>query len=91
VVAEPLDVGHAVRAAGDHAEVVLGQPHDREVGLEAAGSTEDRGVDHATDRDVHLAHATLHRRERAGADDVEDANAERSKMPAARASRGARR
>ena len=36
VVGEPLEVGHAVRAAGDHAVAVVRQPHHGEVGAEAA-------------------------------------------------------
>ena len=36
VVGEPLEVGHPVGAAGDDAERVVGQAHDRQVLLEAA-------------------------------------------------------
>ena len=60
-------------AAGDDAEDVLLEPHDREVGLEAARLGQDRRVDDAADRDVHLAHRdVLDGRQRARADDVED-------------------
>ena len=45
VVAEPLAVEVAVRAAGDDPEAVLGQPHDRQVGAEAAALVDDRRVD----------------------------------------------
>ena len=74
VVAEPLQVGHPVRAAGDDAEVVVGQPHDRQVGAEAAARREHRRVDDLAELHVHLAHRhALHGLERARADDVEDA------------------
>ena len=49
MVSEPLVVGHAVCAAGDDAEVLVAEPHDREVGLEAAARREPRRVDHAAD------------------------------------------
>jgi hypothetical protein len=62
-----------VSAAGDHAEVVVGQAHDREVGAEATGLVEDRGVDDAADLHVGLGDDdVLHRGQRLGADDVED-------------------
>ena len=74
LVAEPLAVGHAVRAAGDDAEVVLAQPHHGQVGEEAALGVEHRRVDDLADRDVALRDAgPLHRLERARALDVEDA------------------
>ena len=74
VVGEPLQVGHAVRAAGHDAELLVAEPHDREVGAEAAARREHRRVDHAPDRDVALAHRdALHGRERARAGHVEDA------------------
>ena len=73
VVPEPLEVGHAVGAAGDDPEDVLLEAHDREVGLEAARLGQDGRVDHAADRDVHLAHRDLlDGRQGARADDVED-------------------
>ena len=73
VVGEPLLVGRAVRAAGDDAEELLAEPHDREVGLEAAARREDRGVDDPPDGHVHLPHRhALHGGERAGPGDVED-------------------
>ena len=73
VVGEPLLVGRAVGAAGDHPEELLAEPHDREVGLEAAAGREDRCVDDPPDRDVHLPHRhALHGGERAGPGDVED-------------------
>jgi hypothetical protein len=56
VVGEPLVVGHPVRAAGDDAEVLVAEAHDREVGLEAPARREPRRVDDATDRDVDLPH-----------------------------------
>ena len=74
VVAEPLEVRHPVQAAGDHAEAVVGEPQDREVGPEAAARREQRRVDGAPDRHVHLAHGDpLDGVERAVAGDVEDA------------------
>ena len=45
-----------VRAAGDDAEALVAEPHDREVGAEAAARREQRRVDDAPDRHVHLAH-----------------------------------
>ena len=42
VVGERLAVGHAVRAAGDDAEVVVAEPHHGEVGAEAALGVEHR-------------------------------------------------
>ena len=72
--AEPLHVRHPVRPAGDDAEAVVGHLHDRQIRLEAAAGREHRRVDHAAVRDVHLARGDrLHAVERAGADDVEDA------------------
>ena len=74
VVGDPLEVGHAVQAAGHHAELLVAEPQDREVGAEAAARRQQRRVDDAPDRYVHLAHRDLlHGRERAGAGDVEDA------------------
>ena len=50
------------------------EPQDREVGAEAAARRQQRRVDDAPDRHVHLAHRDLlHGRERARAGDVEDA------------------
>ena len=73
LVAEPLQVGPAVGAAGDDAEVVVAQPHHGQVGEEAALGVEHRRVDHLADRDVALRDAgALHGVERAGAGDVED-------------------
>ena len=73
VVAEPLAVGRTVRAAGDHAEVVVAEPHHGEVGAEAAVGVQDRGVDHLADRHVALCDAgALDAGEGAGALDVED-------------------
>ena len=93
VVLEPLQVGHPVRAAGDDAEHVVGQAHDRQVGLEAAARGQDRRVDDAPDRHVHLAHRDpLDGVERAGPGDVEDR--ERGQVDhrrSGRASPGARR
>ena len=40
VVGEPLAVRHPVRAARDDAEVLVAEPHDRQVGLEAAARRE---------------------------------------------------
>ena len=74
VVGVPLQVGHAVRAAGDDAELLVAEPHDRQVALERAARREHRRVDDLAVRDVHLAHRhPLHRLERARAGDVEDA------------------
>ena len=82
VVGEPLLVGHPVRAAGDDAEAVLGHPHDRQVGLEAALRGEHRRVDVAPDRHVHLPHRDLlDAVERARADDVEDAERRQVEHP----------
>ena len=62
-----------MRTAGDHAEVVIAEAHDGEVGAEAAIGGEHRGVDDLAHGDVHLAHAhALHGRERARAGDVEE-------------------
>ena len=73
VVLEPLEVAHAVRAAGDHAEVVIAEAHDGEVGAEAAVGGEHRGVDDLAHGDVHLAHADLlHGGQRARTGDVEE-------------------
>ena len=73
LVDEQLAVGHAVGAAGDDAELLVVQAHDREVGLEAAARAEHGRVDHASDRDVHLReHGSLQRVERARALHVED-------------------
>ncbi len=70
---ERVPVGHAVRATGDHAEVVVAEPHDGEVGQEAALGVEHRGVDDLADRDVALRDAgALHGLQRARALDVED-------------------
>ena len=67
-VGEPLAVDHAVRAAGDHPEPVVGQPHHGEVGAEAAARVEHRGVDHPPDRHVGLGDddAAARRRGRRG-------------------------
>ena len=73
MVLEPLEVHHAVGSAGDHPEVILAEPHDGEVGHEAAVRCEDGGVDHLADRNVHLAHADLlHCGQGARPGDVED-------------------
>ena len=74
VVAVPLQVGHAVRAARDHAEVLVAEPHHGEVRAEAAARREHRRVDDLAELHVHLPHRDLlHALERARADDVEDA------------------
>ena len=73
VVGEPLVVGHPVRASGDDAEVLVAEPHDREVGLEASARREPRRVDDPADGDVALAHRHLLQRvQRARAREVED-------------------
>ena len=73
VVGEPLEVGHAVRAARDDAVAVVRQAHHREVGAEAALGVEHRRVDHAALADLGLRHDDLlHRLRRTGPDDVED-------------------
>ena len=72
-VAKPLLVRHPARAARDDAEVLVAQAHDRQVGLEAAIWGEDRRVDDASHRNVHLPQrGGLHRSERSGPEDVED-------------------
>ena len=74
VVAVPLEVRHPVGAAGDHAEVLVAEPHHGEVGAEAAARREHRRVDDLAELHVHLAHRDLlHALERARPDDVEDA------------------
>ena len=66
-------VGHPVRAPGDDAKVLASEPHDGEVGLEAAARREPRRIDDPSDGYVDLAHRDrLERRERARAGDVED-------------------
>ena len=73
VVAEPLAVGHAVRAARDDPELLVAEPHDREVGLEAAAGREPRRVDDPADRDVDLPlRHVLEGVERSRPGDVED-------------------
>ena len=58
---------------GDDAEVLVAEPHDRQVGLEAAARREPRRVDDASDGRVDLAHRhRLQRVERTGPGDVED-------------------
>ena len=72
-VREQLAVGHAVGAAGDDPELVLAQPHDREVGLEAAARAQHGCVDDPSNGDVHLReHRALQGVERSGALHVED-------------------
>ena len=95
VVGEPLAVGHAVRAAGDDAEVVVAEPHHGQVGPEAA-----LGVEHRACRST-LPTATSHWAtqvrctvvERARARDVEDAGTPIRSMTAGGLAhaRGARR
>src|SRR4051794_2153933 len=73
VVAEPLAVAHPVRAAGHDPEVVASEPHDRQVGLDAARLVEERRVDDAAVGDVHLCDGhPLDVLERAWPGDVED-------------------
>ena len=73
VVAEPLLVSHPVRAAGHDPEQVVAEPHDREVGLEAAARRQQWGVDDASDRHVHLTGGDpLQPVQGAGTGDVED-------------------
>ena len=73
VVDEPLAIAHPVRAAGHDPEVVPPEPHDREVRLDAARLVEQRRVDDAPVRDVHLGHGhPLDVVERAWPGDVED-------------------
>ena len=59
VVGVPLQVGHAVRAARDDAELLVAEPHHRQVALERAARREHRRVDDLAVRDVHLAHRDL--------------------------------
>ena len=60
-------------AAGDDPEVVVRQPHHRQVGAEAAPAVEDRGVDDAADLDVGLADDDrLDRLERSRSENVKD-------------------
>ena len=84
VVGEPLEVRHAVQAAGDHAVAVVGQPHHGEVGAEAALGVEHGRVDHAAVRDVGLgdddALDGLRRGRRPTTSKI--ANADRSTIPA---------
>ena len=62
-----------MRGAGDDPEELRAQPHDRQVGLEAAVVVEDRRVDDAPGLDVELGERdVLECFERAGAGDVED-------------------
>ena len=73
VVGEPLEVRHAVQAAGDHAVAVVGQPHHGEVGAEAALGVEHRRVDHPAVGHVGLGDDdALHGLRRGRPDDVED-------------------
>ena len=84
VVGEPLEVGHAVQAPGDHAVAVVGQPHHGEVGAEAALGVEHGRVDHAAVGDVGLGDDdALNGLRRSGSDDVEDR--ERGQVDDARA------
>ena len=84
VVGEPLVVRHPVRAAGDDAEVLVAEPHDREVGLEAAARREPRRVDDATDRRRRpvASRPSAARASAPGPETSKIANAERSKIPA---------
>ena len=73
VVGEPLVVRHAVGAARDDAELLVAEPHDREVRLETTARRQPGRVDDAPDGRVDLAHRySLQRVERAGTGDVED-------------------
>ena len=84
VVGEPLEVGHAVRAARDDAEPLVAEPHDRQVGLEAAARRENRRVDDAADgrRPSGARTPAARRRARRGRRRRRSQNAERSKIPA---------
>ena len=69
---EPVLVAAAVEGAGDHPEVLLAEPHDREVAAEPAVRREQRRVHRAADRHVDDVHAhVLQEVERAGALEVE--------------------
>ncbi|OIQ76103.1 hypothetical protein GALL_422250 [mine drainage metagenome] len=59
VVAEPLLVSHSVRTTGYDAESVVGQAHDREVGLESTIVREHWRVDDSSDGYIHLAHCNF--------------------------------
>jgi hypothetical protein len=72
MVGEPLHVHHPGRAAGDHAEPLRPQAHDRQVAAEAAALVEQRGVDDPSHPHVQLSNRDrLHGGERARPDDVE--------------------
>ena len=57
MVAEPFPVAHAVEPAGDDAIVIGCETHDSQVGLDAAGFVEQRGVHDVLGRYVHLRDA----------------------------------
>ena len=74
MIGVPLQVGHPVHAARDHAEPVVPEAHHGQVALERATRGQDRRVHDLSDGDVHLPHRdALNRLERAGSDHVEDA------------------
>ena len=54
MVLEPLPVARTIQPTRDDTEEVVAEPHDRQVGLEAAVSVENRRVDDASDCDVHF-------------------------------------
>ena len=73
MVEEPLLVPWPVRAAGHHAKMVRPETHHGEVGLDPCRRIEQRRIDNAPHRHVHLDDTeVLHGVERTGAGDVED-------------------
>ena len=90
---EPLAIGHPVRAARDDPELLVAEPHDREVGLEAAAGREPGRVHDPADGDVDLPLGhDLEGVERSRPGDVEDRECgEVEDAQPARASRGAPR
>jgi hypothetical protein len=73
VVGEPLEIRHPVCTAGHNAEQLIVEPHDRQVLLERPARGQQRRIDDAADRHVHLPHRdVLDDIERRWAGDVED-------------------
>ena len=72
-VLEDLPVAHPHTAAGHDPEVVVGEPHDRQVGEDPTGGVQERRVDRPADRDVDLVDAEmLEGGQGTGSRDVED-------------------
>ena len=88
LVGEPLQVGHAVQPSGDDAEVLVAEPHDRQIGAKAAAPVQYRRVDDPAGGDVHLTHRDrLEPGQRAGPEHVEDAECGQVEERRARAHR----